>query len=198
MICLPKTDKFPNFTLKLLPDNNKNNIYDNPPDTPIANTVIVLVFPVPKSSRDARASPPVLGRTRTDSEGNFVMTFDKQSPGVTLNVVKDNERYVPLLQFQTNAQGGADIDVPVLRPPTPSVVPPLDLLDNKVTVHGVNGTAGHTIYLYTNSGATRVGQTIVESNGHFTIVSSALPSGLQTLVITQADDKNAGGFQRWV
>lgn len=44
------------------------------------------------------------------------MTFDKQSPGVDLNVVKDSERFKPLIAFTTNADGGADVNVPVIRP----------------------------------------------------------------------------------
>jgi hypothetical protein len=63
-------------------DNNKNDKFDIGSDVPIANTVIVLVAPVKKRAQD------VLGRTRTDSQGSFVMTFDRQSPGITLNVIK--------------------------------------------------------------------------------------------------------------
>lgn len=64
-------------------DLNKNGFYDIGIDKPIANTLILLVKGV-----KARAAQSVLGSTTSDSQGNFVILFNVQNPGITLNVVK--------------------------------------------------------------------------------------------------------------
>lgn len=94
-----------------------------------------------------------------------------------------------MLQFTTNEQGGADVDVPVLRPTAPTVSAPGTIAKNKAKVTGT-GIAGRTIYLY--AGTTQIGSTTVNGSGNFVVVATTLlKSGTYALSITQADEKNA-------
>lgn len=106
-----------------------------------------------------------------------------------MNVVKESERFVPLLQFTTDNSGGADLDVPVLQPVAPTVILPTVISNNKATVKGT-GIAGRIIYLYIDG--KRDGSTVVDANGQWTITTSqALASGTHDLKVTQANEKNA-------
>lgn len=116
------------------------------------------------------------------------MTFNKQTAGTTMNVVKEDERFVPLLQFTTDSTGSAKVDVPVLQPVPPTFIPPVTVSDNKATVHGT-GIPGRIIYLYANG--VRVGSTVVDANGQWSVTSSKLASGTSQMTVTQANEKNA-------
>lgn len=121
---------------------DKNNVYTNPPDKPIANTVIYLVIPPAKCALLVRAEPTVVGQTKTNAQGVFIVGYPITVPDgfvaadgfpghfgsciklasvflffyrTQFAVVKDVLTYEPLLLFETNKSQG-QIDVPVLRP----------------------------------------------------------------------------------
>lgn len=95
-------------------DNNKNGVYDAG-DELIRNTRVLLIIPT-KKQPVRRAVGSVLSKTLTDNQGGFKIIFDAQRPNITLQIVKDVAPNDPLLEFKTNAEGGADVDVPILRP----------------------------------------------------------------------------------
>lgn len=105
---------------------------------------------------------------------------------------KDSERYQPLLSFVTNAQGGADVDVPILRPKDPLVITPAVVKGNVITVVGGNGNSTLTPTAYLYADGVLIGQGSVGNDGSFTLVATKkVRSGPHAVSITLADHRNA-------
>ena len=173
------------FVLRLT-DNNRNGVYDAAADALIKNTRIVLLYGAIKK----RAVGDVLASSRTNAKGEFQIRFDKQQAGINLEITKDNERNSPLLQFKTDFSGGANIDVPVLRPTDSFTAGPAAL--TPVSAAQVNGTGkpGFRVFLY--SDGIFVGETTIRTDGTYTVTSSKpLSTGSHKITATMVDDKGA-------
>lgn len=208
--------KTPKITLKgqVYYDENKNGVYDSAVDTPIANTVVVIIASA-RTNKLARRAVTILGRGMTDSRGFFDILSLPLPRNTAVSITKDDEDNTPLKTFSTKADGSVDVAVPVGRPNLtlvsqtefqpisnkklmnplvfprikPIVTPPPAISDNIATVVGT-GEPGATIFLYANG--VRVGEALVDAQGHFSVSStSKLGSGAKTLTVTQADDRAA-------
>lgn len=123
-------------------DVDKNNKYNNPPDKPIANTLIVF-YAVSNKKRETEQK---IGSGITNSVGQFSDLIDPLAPGTQVNVYKTSDiNHTVLLTVYADANGGANAPIPIPVPPKPTVNP-VQLVGNIGTVTG-NGTAGRTVTL---------------------------------------------------
>lgn len=170
------------------PDNDKNGDYNPGIDDLITNTVVALVY----GAKHKRAVGDVLAKTTTNNKGEFQINFDKQMPGINLEVTKDSERNTPLLQFVTDNTGNANVDVPLLRPNTTTAftVTPAILTPGFAAKVSGTGQPGYRTFLY--SDGVRVGETVILPNQSYVVVSAKrLISGKHKITATMADDKAA-------
>lgn len=168
-------------------DIDKDGIFTQGIDKPISNTLVFVVIPPTKKGLARLLN--TLCQGMTDSIGNFNFLCPVQTPGTTIAIVKSNKTYEPLLFLPINAQGGADANVPVLRPKTIQVNLPPRVENNMVTVTGSDGNPGDIINLY--SKGKKIGFATVQLDGTWSVPSMPLGSGSYPLSVTQMDAKGA-------
>jgi hypothetical protein len=97
---------------RLFYDNDRNGIYTNPPDIPIANTPIVLIVNT-AVKRLAVRGQSIIGSTTTDSTGSFVVVAEQQKNGTEVLLFEEGKTDGPPLTSYTSNGGTANVVVTI-------------------------------------------------------------------------------------
>lgn len=160
-------------------DLNKNGVFDQGIDLPIANKIIYALVPVAKAGRLlARVAPPI-GSTLSGPQGEFTMSVTKQTAGTTIRITLDELGNQPILDVVAPAGNSIDANVPIPKPKNPTVTS--TSLDGAIATVTGTGEPGYRIRLFANG--VWVGNATVDAQGQYSISSTTLAAGLSTLTV---------------